>query len=116
MNFDEVKIELGQPERTNVLGATERMEYADPTDSVDKVELLSVTGTEHELRRSPRLDKPREIVYTIMSRHKHAGRLTFNTELGTVELSSEANRFDLTGTRAIFRVTRINLNRRPRQQ
>jgi hypothetical protein len=114
-NYDEVKIELSKPEKTNVLSATEHMAYADTTDCVDKVELLSVRSENHELRRTPRLDKPREIVYTITSYHKYGGRLTFNTELGTVELSTDANRFDLTGVVAVFRITRINHNRRRRQ-
>jgi hypothetical protein len=133
MNFDEVNIDLGHPERHNLLGETGQMEWADCTDAVEAVEVLSIDGSgnewgvEHYTKVNPLaigvaregrkhhfVASKREITFSLTRNGQYQGRVIFNTELGSVELSPDSNTGALEGVKMRVRVTRINYNRRPR--
>ena len=111
MNFDEVKIDLTQLNQVNVLTATDRMEWADSTDSVEKIEVVAVADGWTALPVSGW--GPRDIAFSIRNGAVLAGKLVFNTELGSVEFPRGSN-LDLDGAWIRVRVTRINHNRRRR--
>lgn len=118
-NFDEVTIDLSKPETVNVLSATDRMADADMTDSVESVEFLRVLDSSTiSLEVNPKSKNPFEksfdLVFQITNSGRQIGRLIFDTQIGSVELSDNTVKGDLVGVRAVFRITRVNLNRRPR--
>lgn len=134
MNFDEVNIDLGHPNRHNLLGETGQMEWADCTDAVEAVEVLSIAGptgtwgVEHYAKINPLaigvvqdgrkrrfIAHKREITFSLTLEGRYQGRVIFNTELGSVELSPDSNAGALEEVKMLVRVTRINYNRRPRQ-
>jgi hypothetical protein len=114
-NYDEVKIDLGMPASHNLLSETDRMEYADDTDCVESVEVVSVAGhgfTWDAIRRVPM--PARQIGFEIKRDGKHEGLVVFNTELGDVTLAPTTNVGALEGVMMTVRVTRVNYNRQPR--
>lgn len=114
-NYDEVKIDLGIPASHNLLSETDRMEYADDTDSVESVEVLSVEGHGFEWRAIKRMPMAaRQIGFELTRNGKHEGLVVFNTELGDVTLAPRTNVEALEGVTMTVRVTRVNYNRRLR--
>lgn len=108
-NYDEVVIDLGSPKHVNLLSATDRMEGADGTDSIDDVALIDVSNPNWVINRDERV-KSRAIVYGIKHFGKHVGRIEIHCETG--EVSSTWHEGE--DVKVTFRVTRINYNRRLR--
>ena len=110
-NYDEVKIDLTQLSQVNVLSATSHMEYADMTDSVENIEVVATS----EGWTAERVNDwgPRQITFSIRNGASLAGKLVFNTEIGSVEFPRGSN-LDLDGAWIRVRVTRVNYNRRLR--
>jgi hypothetical protein len=109
MNFDEVVIDLAQATPVNVLSATEQMQYADPTDSVEKVEVLRVSNPAWEVTPHS-LDTPRQSVYQIKHHGKVVGRLSVHHEIGEVSKTLHEGE----DVKVTLRISRINYNRRRR--
>lgn len=107
-NYDEVDIDLTKLDQVNVLSATERMTHADATDCVDNIEIVATSDGWTAERVKGR--NPREITFSIRDGASIAGKLVFNTELGSVEFPKGSD-LDLDGAWIRVRVTRINFNR-----
>lgn len=110
-NYDEVDIDLTKLDQVNVLSATDRMTHADATDCVDNIEIVATSDGWTAERVKGRT--PREITFSIRDGASIAGKLVFNTELGSVEFPKGSD-LDLDGAWIRVRVTRINFNRRRR--
>jgi hypothetical protein len=110
-NYDEVKIDLTKLSQVNVLSATSRMEAADMTDCVENIEVVATSSgwTAERVKDWG----PRQITFSIRNGASLAGKLVFNTEIGSVEFPRGSN-LDLDGAWIRVRVTRINYNRRLR--
>jgi hypothetical protein len=109
-NYDVVVVDLGSSKQVNLLSATERMEYADPTDCIEDVALVDVSNEDWVVNRDERVKNQRVIVFGVKHHGKHVGRIEINTQTG--ELQSTWHEGE--DVKVSFRVLRINYNRRRR--
>lgn len=112
---DELKIDLGKPERSNLLAETSLMPDADNTDYVDALRVLSIGGPGGNWEVSPaKNNTTRLITYNVLSGGSHHAQLIFNTETGGVQLKTPTGAaITMPGVKVHVLVKRGNLNRAP---
>ena len=111
-NFDEVRIDLTQPQAYNVLSETTKMEDAESDDSVKDIRFVRIEATDgdwgFELRDT---DNPREDVFSLSRNGRYQARVLINRQTGAVSLSNDSNKDALSGVFLTVRISRINWNR-----
>ena len=114
-NFDEVRIDLTQPQNHNILDETMRMEDAERDDSVKEVRFVRIEAPDgvwgYELRDT---DNPREDAFSLSRNGRYQAKVIMNRQTGAVSLSTDSNKNALRGVVLMVRVIRANWNRIPR--